>query len=102
MMSRVSARLSSIVTDIGDSAYTLLWGRQQAQFMRQILSDASSARDRRVIVSFSTLPERIGNLEPTIRSLLEQTRPPDEIVLALPEFSIRQQKKYIIPSYLNK
>ena len=50
----------------------------------------------------STLPDRIFNLEPTIRCLLEQTRPPDEIVVAVPEFSRRQRKRYLIPDYLEK
>ena len=48
----------------------------------------------------STVPDRIGNLTPTIRCLLDQTRPPDEIVLALPEFSIREQRPYVVPDYI--
>lgn len=95
-------KLVGMLTDIGEFAYSLLWGRRQAQFIRQVLSNPSSTRNRRVIVSLSTLPERIGNLEPTLRCLLEQTRPPDEIVLAVPEFSIRQQRQYIVPAYLEK
>jgi hypothetical protein len=39
-------------------------------------------------------------LRPTIRSLLKQTRPPDEIVLIIPEFSIREQRPYVVPEYL--
>ena len=46
------------------------------------------------------MPDRIGNLEPTIRSLLKQTRPPDEIVLAIPEFSMREQRPYVVPKYI--
>jgi hypothetical protein len=48
------------------------------------------------------VPDRIGNLEPTIRSLLKQTRPPDEIVLAIPEFSIREQRPYVVPKYISR
>jgi len=55
-----------------------------------------------VVASLSTLPDRIGNLEPTITSLLEQTRPPDEIVIAVPDFSARQQKPYVVPEYLSQ
>jgi hypothetical protein len=55
-----------------------------------------------VIAAMSTLPDRIVNLEPTIRCLLEQTRPPDEIVVAVPEFSRRQRKRYVIPKYLEE
>src|SRR5205814_6481884 len=50
----------------------------------------------------STLPDRIVNLEPTIRCLLNQTRPPDEIVVAVPHFSRRQEINYIIPKYLEE
>ncbi|MEY2538118.1 MAG: hypothetical protein QOG67_1858 [Verrucomicrobiota bacterium] len=75
--------------------------RSQIGFIREELASAdNSGRDSRVIASFSTLPDRIANLEPTIRCLLEQTRPPDEIVIAVPEFSRRQQKFYVIPEYL--
>jgi len=101
-MSRVMATLVGILTGIGEFAYSLLWGRRQARFIQNLLVDTDHLPNRRVIVSLSTLPERISNLEPTLRCLLEQTRPPDEIVLAVPEFSIRQQKKYIVPGYLEK
>src|ERR1700730_8091427 len=77
--------------------------RRQGRFIRKKLADKQKPIDnRRVIASLSTLPDRIGNLEPTIRCLLEQTRPPDEIVIAIPEFSSRQQKPYVIPKYLTK
>ncbi|HVD94637.1 MAG TPA: glycosyltransferase, partial [Candidatus Limnocylindria bacterium] len=41
-------------------------------------------------------------MRPTIRSLLKQTRPPDEIVLAIPEFSVREQRPYIVPKYISR
>ncbi|MEY2530131.1 MAG: hypothetical protein QOI96_216 [Verrucomicrobiota bacterium] len=75
--------------------------RRQVQFIQaKLAASQESTNNRRVIASLSTLPDRIGNLTPTIRSLLEQTRPPDEIVIAIPEFSSRQQKAYVIPTYL--
>jgi Glycosyl transferase family 2. len=75
--------------------------RRQVRFIRKKLTDKQRPIDnRRVIASLSTLPDRIGNLAPTIRSLLEQTRPPDEIVITVPEFSSRQQKAYVVPKYL--
>jgi glycosyltransferase involved in cell wall biosynthesis len=46
------------------------------------------------------VPSRINNLSATIRSLLKQTRPPDEIILAVPEFSIREERPYMVPEYL--
>ena len=74
--------------------------RRQQQFIQQILSTSNAANDRRLIVSLSTLPDRIGGLQPTLESLLTQTRPPDEIVLAIPKLSVRQKRNYMIPNYL--
>lgn len=75
----------------------------QIRFIRKKLALAPKlSPDRRVIAALSTLPDRIVNLGPTIRCLLEQTRPPDEIVIAVPEFSRRQRKRYVIPDYLEK
>src|SRR5437660_10199459 len=76
--------------------------RQQAHFIRETLAGSSKSDGRRVIASLSTVPERIGNLGPTIRSLLRQTRLPDEIVLAVPEFSIREQRPYMVPKYVSR
>jgi hypothetical protein len=74
--------------------------RRQIQFIRETLASSRRSDDRRVIVSMSTVPDRIGNLTPTIRCLLNQTRCPDEIVIALPEFSIREQRPYVVPDYV--
>jgi hypothetical protein len=74
--------------------------RRQQNFVRQILVNSNSIPDRRIIVSLSTMPDRIGRLQPVLDSLLKQTRPPDEIVLAVPRFSIRQKRGYQIPNYL--
>src|SRR5881394_4293633 len=74
--------------------------RHQVRFIRETLAGDGRFENRRVIASLSTLPGRINNLKPTIRSLLRQTRPPDEIILAVPEFSIREERPYIVPEYL--
>jgi len=76
--------------------------RQQFHFIRETLACDRKSDDRRIIASLSTVPERIGNLGPTIRSLLRQTRPPDEIVLAIPEFSIREQRPYAVPKHVSR
>ena len=76
--------------------------RQQARFIRETLAANRPFDNRRVIVSLSTVPDRINNLGPTIRSLLKQTRPPDEIVLAIPEFSIREQRPYAVPKHVSR
>src|SRR5213595_1113248 len=74
--------------------------RQQARFIRKTLGANRTFDNRRVIASLSTVPDRINNLRPTIRSLLKQTRPPDEIVVAIPQFSIREKRPYVVPKYL--
>jgi hypothetical protein len=76
------------------------WG--QARFINQMLSGRRAAVNQRVIASLTTLPDRIHNLEPTIRCLLNQTRPPDEIILTVPEYSVRQKRPYSIPKYLSE
>src|SRR4029453_18788421 len=74
--------------------------RHQVRFIRQTLAGDGRFENRRVIASLSTLPGRIDNLSPTIRSFLRQTRPPDEIILSVPKFSIREQRPYVVPEYL--
>jgi hypothetical protein len=76
--------------------------RRQVRFIRQTLANGRKSDDPRVIVSLSTVPDRIDKLGPTIRSLLKQTRSPDEIVLAIPEFSIRERRPYIVPKYISR
>jgi glycosyl transferase family 2 len=76
--------------------------RRQVRFIRETLAANRTLDNRRVIVSLSTVPDRINNLRPTIRSLLKQTRPPDEIVLAIPEFSVRERRPYVVPNYVSR
>jgi Glycosyltransferase like family 2 len=76
--------------------------RRQIRFIRETLANGEKSDDPRVIASLSTVPDRIGNLGPTIRSLLKQTRPPDEIVLAIPEFSVRERRPYVVPKYVSR
>jgi hypothetical protein len=76
--------------------------RQQVRFIRETLASSGKPDGRRVIASLSTVPDRINNLRPTIRSLLKQTRPPDEIVLAIPEFSVRERRPYVVPKYISR
>jgi hypothetical protein len=101
-MGRLIRKLEEMVSGTAEIVYSLLFGRQQKRFIRRQLSNSSSTINRRLIVSLSTLPDRIDNLEPTLRCLLEQTRPPNEIVIAVPQFSSRQQKQYVVPGYLEK
>ena len=76
--------------------------RRQVRFIRETLAANRTFDNRRVIASLTTVPDRINNLSPTIQSLLKQTRPPDEIVLAIPEFSVREQRPYEVPKYISR
>ncbi len=76
--------------------------RRQVRFIRETLAANRTFDNRRVIASLSTVPDRINNLRPTIQSLLKQTRPPDEIVLAIPEFSVRERRPYVVPKYISR
>jgi hypothetical protein len=107
MATRISIWFRRIVIALADlikdhSFYFRRKRRRQQAFIREILSSPSIHQERQVIVSLSTLPDRIGRLRPTLECLLNQTRPPDEIVLAVPKFSIRQKRGYTIPSYLTQ
>jgi hypothetical protein len=54
-----------------------------------------------VVVSLTTIPSRVDQTRDTLLSLLQQTRPPDAILLALPTVSDREGgKPYVIPRWL--
>lgn len=59
-----------------------------------------SVRQHRVVVSLTTMPGRIAGLKRVIPSLLNQTRPPDEIILNLPMRCARTDDEYVIPNWL--
>lgn len=82
--------------------YLELDQREQRHFIGKTLALSTADRGVRLIVSLSTLPDRIGQIRETIECLQQQTRPPDEIILALPRFSIRQQRGYVIPPELRE
>lgn len=62
---------------------------------------AAAAPDRSdITITLTTTPSRIGLLHHTLKSLLDQSRPPARIVLNVPEFSTREQVRYEIPPEL--
>ncbi|MEO9967195.1 MAG: hypothetical protein ABJF11_15460 [Reichenbachiella sp.] len=50
-----------------------------------------------IIVSFSTIPSRITEIVPTVKSLLSQNMAPKKIHLYVPEMSMREKVAYTIP-----
>ncbi|WP_421763412.1 hypothetical protein [Ekhidna sp.] len=53
-----------------------------------------------IIVSLTTIPERIDFLELTLKSLLYQKRLPKKIILNIPHQSFRTKKEYSQPNWL--
>lgn len=62
-------------------------------------NDRRPNNSKRIVVSLSTTPDRIGLLESTLTSLHDQTLLPDEISLNIPRIS-RNGTSYNIPSFL--
>jgi hypothetical protein len=55
-----------------------------------------------LIVSLTTLPSRIIHLRPTLESLRDQSRAPDQILLCLPDRSVREDCAYPRPEWLSE
>ena len=53
-------------------------------------------------VSMTTLPSRIDRIRPTIESLLGGSHVPDKVLIALPSFSQREQRDYVVPAFLDE
>jgi len=51
-------------------------------------------RLNRVIVGLTTTPKRIGTILPTLKSLLNQSRPADQIILSVPEKLARTGERF--------
>lgn len=63
--------------------------------------ESASPHDRpRVVISLTTIPSRIGRICRVVNSLIDQTSPADEIVLAIPAHSRRERVEYRIPNSL--
>lgn len=57
---------------------------------------------RKVIATLTTIPSRMDNVHVTIESILNQTIKPDEIVLAVPTHSLREEKDYELSDEVKK
>jgi hypothetical protein len=55
-----------------------------------------------VTVSLTTIPSRIHAIYPTLASLVDQTVLPSRIVVAIPPYSRRQQRAYVVPRKLER
>ena len=58
--------------------------------------------DNKIIISFSTIPTRINDIEPVVKSLVNQSLKPDKIYLNIPKEYKRFNEKLIEPEFLKK
>lgn len=56
----------------------------------------------RVVVTFTTIPERISHIDVMLKSILDQSVRPDKIYLCIPEISRRTQSAYVIPDWFKQ
>ena len=80
-----------------------LWQRRLRLAATRLLSTPAPALAKsrpRVVVSLTTIPSRIGRIRGVLNSLVDQTAPADEILLAVPRFSQREQCAYRVPKFL--
>ena len=71
----------------------------RARILRResIAPPARSPRPERIVVSLTSIPDRVGLIGPALRSLVDQTCPADRIVLAWPRRSLRTGEAYPSP-----
>jgi hypothetical protein len=56
--------------------------------------------ERRLVISLTTMPSRMNQLQPVLNSLIDQDAPADAIVLAVPRMSRREKVPYVVPDFL--
>jgi len=56
----------------------------------------------KIIVSLTSIPSRLNNIEPTIKSIVNQTLQPTVVYLNLPHFCLKEKREYNIPNFINK
>jgi hypothetical protein len=59
-------------------------------------------KKQRIIVTLSTLPSRVGNLERVLNSIFENEIKPDIVYINIPKYSKREKKEYDIPENVTK
>ncbi|MEQ8905493.1 hypothetical protein [Ekhidna sp.] len=100
------------LTFIGISAYNFLSGKSlikdvihfyslKKKSVADLDEDWVKAKIKSdIIISLTTIPERIDSIELTIKSLLYQKKQSARIHLNIPYVSFRNQKEYVIPEWL--
>lgn len=63
-------------------------------------TESMPSESRGPTVTLSTIPSRIGKIAPTLNSIFDQSMKPRRVFLAIPEFSLREKRRYRIPDVL--
>ena len=87
--------LSQICTEL--IRYILLHLRSLEYYSEKYSRAPLPDWSHKVVVSFTTIPDRIHRISPMIKSLMDQDMRPHRIYLVVPKFSNRENKPYQIP-----
>lgn len=77
-----------------------LWRAARLSRWPELRRHALRPGRQRVVVGLTTLPSRIDHLRPTLAALLDQSEPADELVVVLPPRSLREDRDYVVPPWL--
>lgn len=69
------------------------------RFLKDSFKDNNN-NHKLINLCITTIPERLEKLPNVLNFYINQTLPPDNIYLLIPHFSIRDNKKYLIPNSL--
>lgn len=78
----------------------ILWRYLRLHWRPRLLPRVAPNDGLRVVISLTTVPSRLPSIRTGLASLLDQTRPPDEVVLALPRHCLREGRGYELPCWL--
>ncbi len=76
------------------------WRLSRTPLQRLDARWAAATHRSAITVTLTTTPDRITLLAPTLKSLLDQHRPPARILLQVPHHSLREDRPYQIPAFL--
>lgn len=72
------------------------------KYIQQSMRTPRVASHERVVVTFTTIPERIGSIDVMLKGLLDQSVRPDKIYLCIPRRSRLAPYTYSIPSWIRR
>ncbi len=76
------------------------WRLRRTELGQLAAFRAANPRRTDLVVSLTSIPSRLHLLEATLKSLLRQSTAPAEIRLCLPEWSVRENRAYVLPPWL--